>query len=121
MAKRSNGSVTVNEIKIDIAKQFKGILEEIGEVGVENVKALSPVGKTGRYRDGWTYKVTDKGRSIVIHNAGDNKTLTWLLELGNRNMSTGGFNPPKPHIKRAYMMTKPEYIARMKEIEIKPE
>lgn len=83
---------------------------------VTEIKANSPVGYTGKYKDGWTWAMRDDLVAIV-YNDGKHKSLSHLLEFPHLDKS-GKTVPPQPHISTAYDKVKVEYVESLKRINI---
>lgn len=76
-------------------KVIKSSGEKTAKIVVNNIKNDSPK-NTGRYKKGWTFKVTNKGVIIFNKKYGG---LTHLLEKGHLKVGGVGRVPPQPHIK----------------------
>lgn len=120
----SETTATVNPIKIDIDSDIKKILREIGESAVDDLKANSPVGATGDYRNGWTYELDADGKGVSVYN--DVRSYnrytnqTTSLELGHAWSKNGksGHTRGKMHIKPAFERTKRKYESELEQIKL---
>lgn len=112
--------VRVGEIKVDLRKQKRAILEKAGKRCAEAIRAGAPVGDWGDYKDFWTWEFDGEDR-VVIHNNGPHRSLAHLLEKGHvaqKRDGSHGWSPAIPHIRPAFNQVKQEFLEDCKKIEI---
>lgn len=92
---------TLNDELVKYAKtvdeDVQKLAKQVATEGMEKIKAASPVGATGDYKNGW--RVKRQGKKFIVHNL-TNYQLTHLLEFGHAKVS-GGRVPGKSHIQPA--------------------
>lgn len=116
------GSAKVSMVKFNIKGEIADILVKTGEKAVTEIKSRAPVRAKGneKYKNGWTSKLEDDGRTVTVYNDGDHKTLAHLLEFGHKSKS-GKNVPPQEHMRPSYNKVKEEYLEELKLIKIKTE
>lgn len=105
--------IELKEISIKINGDVKEILEEVGTQCLNDIVSNSPVGKTGKYRDGW--KMEWDGDSVIIFNDGEHRSLSHLIEKGHPTR-WGKFAKGKPHILPSFLKAKALYEKKMAEM-----
>jgi len=80
---------------IKVERVVKNSAEITAKTVVKNIKSDSPK-NTGKYRKGWTYKITKKGVIVFNKKYGN---LTHLLEFGHLKVGGVGRVSARPHIK----------------------
>ena len=92
-----------NFLKRIFDMDLRDILREYGRMGVENLKALTPV-DTGKTAEGWYYEisVSDEYASVSWwnNNINDGVPIALIIEYGHVT-GWGGYVPPYPYIGEA--------------------
>lgn len=109
----------LDEFEGDVTEATKKVVKEVGRESAKKLRQTSPVGKTGRYAKGWTYK-TESGRltnSATVYGKKQTYPLAHLLEHGHARRG-GGRTAAIVHIKPVEEWAVKEFEARLrKEIE----
>ena len=82
----------------DVVPSMERAIKEVGKEGAKRLKANSPVGATGKYAKGWSFKIEDSGRLLVggtIYGKSGTYQLAHLLA--------------KPHLMRNGQMSTPNH------------
>lgn len=108
LARQINRNLELYSRAVD--RDVRASTEKTAEEAVELLKQVSPE-LTGDYAQGWRTK--KQGTKIIVHNATDYQ-LTHLLENGHALVS-GGFVPPRVHIKPVEQQAIAKFIGRIEE------
>jgi hypothetical protein len=106
----------VKEYTDDVTAAVEKEVDSTSKAVLDDVKAGSPVGKSGGYKKGWRRKrdSLDGQVKYTIHNK-DKPGLVHLLEDGHAKRG-GGRVAGKPHVKPAYDSHVPAMEDRIKQI-----
>ena len=79
----SKTEVEINNLDFGnyLNESIEEILTEIGRETANDIKMHSPK-NTGEYANGWTYRISEKNKTVIIYNDSDQVTLSHLLEYG---------------------------------------
>ncbi|HEM6116518.1 TPA: HK97 gp10 family phage protein [Streptococcus suis] len=111
-----NGSAKMTPLKVDIKKQVLENVKKAAQSTENDIRNGSPR-RNGVYEKGWTHDLIDE--TAVVHNNGQEKSISHLLENGHATKN-GGFVAPQEHIRPAYLKNKEKFLNDMKSIKITP-
>lgn len=110
-------------LTFSVSVKYDQIVERTAKRCTNQLRAMSPEGNRGKYKQGWTLrkgKITNTEAYYEVWNKTDWQ-LTWLLENGHliTNKRGGvGWASAKPHIQNALDFVKPQFLIEMGKAEI---